>query len=159
MHAIRHRRAAIATVAIAAAVLTGSAAAFWASNGGGAAGNPAATTAAVTLSQGTTAGTLVPGGSADVAVSITNSNPSRIFVGSLSLDTSQGTSGFAVDGGHAGCNLAALSFTTQTNGGAGWFVAASSTQPLDLTGSVSLSTAAVSACQGAQITVYLKAGP
>ena len=159
MHALRHRRAAIAIVAVAAAVLTGSAAAFWASSGGGAAGTPAGTAAAVTLSPGTSTGTLVPGGTADVAVSIVNGNPGRIFVGSLSLDTAQGTNGFAVDGSHSGCNLAALSFTTQTNGGAGWFVAGSSTRSLDLTGAVSLSTAAVSACQGAQVTVYLVAGP
>jgi hypothetical protein len=74
------------------------------------------------------------------------------------LDTGQGTNGFAVDGGHSGCDLAALGYTTQSNGGAGWFVAGGSTLPLDLSGAVSLSTAADSACQGAQVTVYLKVG-
>ena len=154
-----HRRAVVAVVAIAAAVLAGGAAAFWLVLGNGSTSSQAGTASAVTLTPGTTSTPLFPGATADVAVSIVNGNPSRIFVGSLLLDTGQGTNGFAVDAGHSGCNLAALGYTTQTNGGSGWSVAGSSTLPLDLSGAVSLSTSAVSACQGAQLTVYLQAGP
>ncbi len=153
------RRTAIAIVAIAAAILAGGAAAFWIALGSGSNGAQAGAATALTLSPGATITPLYPGGTADVAVSIINGNPSRIFVGSLLLDTGQGTNGFAVDGSHSGCNLAALSFTTQTNGGAGWSVPASSTSSLDLTGAASLSTSALSACQGAQVTVFLQVGP
>ncbi len=159
MHASRRRPAVIVLVAITAAVVTGAAAAYWIALGNGSHAGQAGTVTALTLTPGTTNTPLFPGGSADVALSIVNSNPGAIFVGSLVLDTSQGTNGFSVDAGHSGCNLAALSYTTQTNGGAGWSVAGSSTQPIDLTGAVSLSTAAVSACQGAQLTVFLKVGP
>jgi hypothetical protein len=153
------RRAVIAIVAIAAAVLAGCAGAFWLVLGTGSGGSQAGTASAVTLSPAMTTASLYPGGTADVAVSIVNGNPSSVSVGSLELDTSQGSSGFAVDSAHAGCNLVALGYATQTNGGSGWSVAANSTLPLDLTGAVSLSTAAVSACQGAQVTVYLRVGP
>jgi len=153
------RRTAVAIVVIAAGVLAGGAAAFWLAVGSGNTANQAATVVPVTLAPGSTITPLYPAGTADVGVSLTNTNPTRIFVGSLLLDTSQGSSGFGVDGGHSGCNLAALSYTTQTNGGAGWFVPANSTRTLDLAGAAALSTAAVSACQGAQVSIYLKVGP
>ena len=37
-----------------------------------------------------------------MVLTITNPNPASVRVGSLSLDTSQGTGGFAVDGAHSG---------------------------------------------------------
>jgi hypothetical protein len=153
------RRTAIVIVAIAGLVLAGGAAAFWLAFGSGTTGSQAGTVSPITITPATTITPLFPGGTADVGVSLVNSNPTRIFVGSLALDASQGTNGFSVDGGHSGCNLAALSYTTQTNGGAGWFVPASSTRTLDLTGAAALSTAAVSACQGAQVSIFLKVGP
>jgi hypothetical protein len=159
MHASKHRPAVIAIVAITAAVVTGAAAAYWIALGNGSNASQVGTVAALTINPGTTNTPLYPGGTADVALSILNSNPGAIFVGSLLLDASQGTNGFAVDGSHSGCNLAALSYTTQNNGGAGWSATGSATTPIDLPGAVALSTAAVSACQGAQLTVYLKVGP
>ena len=159
MPALVSRRAAIALVAIAATVLASSAAGRWSTTGGGTGSSSAGTAAAATLSAGTPSSSLYPGGSADLPVSITNPNPHRIFVGSLVLDSAQGTGGFGVDGSHAGCALSAVSYTTQTNGGAGWFVAASSTLDLHLANAVTLSTAAVSACQGATFTVFLGATP
>ena len=159
MQARVRRRTVIAIVAVAAVVLVGGAAAFWLVLGNGSTGSQAGTVSAVTLTPAATSTPLFPGGTADVAVSIVNGNPGSVLVGSLLLDTGQGTNGFAVDGGHSGCNLAALGYTTQTNGGSGWSVPGGTTLPLDLAGAVSLSTAAVSACQGAQVTVYLQVGP
>ncbi len=153
------RRTVIAIVVIAAGVLAGGAAAFWLAFGNGTTNSQAGTVVPVTLAPGSAITPLYPAGTADVGVSITNTNPGAIFVPSLLLDTSQGSSGFAVDGGHSGCNLAALSYTTQTNGGAGWTVSGNSTRTLDLTAAAALSTAAVSACQGAQVSIYLKVGP
>jgi hypothetical protein len=82
-----------------------------------------------------------------------------VRVGSLALDTSQGTGGFAVDAAHSGCAVSALAFTTQTNGGAGWTVPGSGSLPVTLTAAVSMSTSAGNACQGATFTVYLQVGP
>jgi hypothetical protein len=105
---------------------------------------------------------LYPGTSADVAVKITNPNPFRVHVPSLVLDTGMGTSGFDVDGAHAGCDVSALSFAPQDNAAAGWFVPGTDDAPaelsLDLANAVSLDTSAENECQGATFTVYLAVG-
>ncbi len=91
-----------------------------------------------------------------MVLTVTNPNAAQIRVGSLALDTSQGTGGFAVDGAHSACGLATLSFTTQTNGGAGWTVPGSGALPVTLTNALSMGNGAANACQGAAFTVYLK---
>jgi hypothetical protein len=138
---------------------TGVAFAYWARSGGGSGSATTGTTQAVTLTPGTASSQLYPGGTSAVAVTVTNPNPGTVQVGSISLDTTQGTAGFAVDGAHAACGLATLSFTTQTNGGAGWTIPASGSSVLSLANSLSMSTTAANACQGASFTVYLKVGP
>jgi hypothetical protein len=150
------------TVALAAAVaLLGAASvhAFWTGGGSGGGTASGATVASVTLTPGTATTNLYPGRSGDVAVSIANGNTYQAFIGSLSLDTASGTNGFSVDSAHSGCDVAALSYTAQSNGGSGWFVPAGSTLYLDLPNAVSLATTALSLCQGATFTVYLLAGP
>jgi hypothetical protein len=146
---------------IATLVLLGAARAyaFWATGGSGSGTATAETVASVTLTPGTATTDLFPGRSGDVAASIANGNTYRAFVGSLALDTSRGTDGFSVSGGQPGCDPAAVSYTTQSNGGAGWFVPAGSTRDLDLTNAVDLGTGAASECQGATIIVYLLATP
>ena len=136
--------------------------AFFTSAGAGSGGGAVGPTQAVTISPGTTPPQqgLYPAGSADVALTITNPNTFAVHVHSLILDTAQPTNGFAVDAGHSGCNVASLSFNgPQTNGGADFVVPASGHLDVDLTNAISMSSAAVNACQGATFTVYLKAGP
>ena len=58
---------------------------------------------------------------------------------------------------HSGCVLATLSFTTQTNGGAGWTVAGGQALAVTLANALSMTTCAANACQGATFTVYLEA--
>jgi hypothetical protein len=107
---------------------------------------------------------LYPGTTADVAVKITNPNVSQVFVPSLVLDLGEGEggSGFAVDGGHSGCDVAALSFTTQDNSGDGWYVPGADDPPaelvLHLDDAITMDTSAANACQGATFTVYLAVG-
>ena len=150
----------IPLVVIAVLVLVaGSATAYWSASGGGSGSASTGTPSAVTLSPATPTAALFPGGQASVVLTITNPNAASIRVGSLALDTSQGTGGFAVDGGHSGCGLGTLSFTTQTNAGAGWTVAGSGNLSVTLTNALSMSAAAANACQGASFTVYLAAGP
>ncbi len=159
------RGTVVASLGLAALLLAGGAAeAFW---GGSATGSGAAgsgTNVAVVLSPGSPATSLVPGATADVVLTVSNPNASRLRIGSLSLDTGQGTGGYTVDGGHSGCSLSALSFTNQSNGGAGWTVpgkvgAVDGTLSVTLAGAVAMDTAADNACQGASFDVYLAAGP
>jgi hypothetical protein len=113
----------------------------------------------VSIEPGSPSGSLYPGTSADLALTITNPNPFPVNVPSLVRDTGEGSAGFAVDGSHSGCDVAALSYATQANGGSGWTVPANATGwPLDLANAVTLSTAAATACQGASFKVFLAVG-
>jgi hypothetical protein len=137
--------------------------AYWRASGIGSGAEVSGTTVSVTLSPGTPTATLYPGGQADVLLTVSNPNASPVRIGSLALDTGQGTSGFAVDAGHSGCAVATLSYTTQTNGGAGWTVpgkvgAVNGTLAITLTNALSMGVAAANACQGATSTVFLAAG-
>jgi hypothetical protein len=145
--------------AVAALALAATAVAYLTTSGSGSGSASASVTIApVTLSAGTPANGLYPGGTSDVAVKLANSNTSAVNVKSLVLDTGQGSSGFAVDGTHSGCNTSVLSYATQDNSGHGFTVAPSSSLDVDLSGALTMSAAAADACQGAQFTVYLKAG-
>ena len=141
-------------------LLVAAAAAAYSTLGGAGEGTVSAeTVASVTLTPGAATTDLYPGTTGDVAVSIVNDNTYRAFVGSLVLDTTQGTNGVSVSGGEPGCDPDALSYATQSNGGAGWFVPAGATLDLDLPNAVSLATDAASECQGATFVVYLLAIP
>lgn len=142
----------------------GTAFGYWSGSGSGAGSATTGTNLAVTLSPVTPTDTLYPGGQANVLLSVSNPNTSPVRIGSLALDTSQGTLGFAVDAGHSGCAVSTLSFTTQTNGGAGWTVpakvgAVDGMLAITLTNALAMGVAAANACQGATFTVYLAAGP
>ena len=153
----RSRGSLIAAV-VAALAVTGAAVAYWASSGGGAGAASTGTTQLVTLSPATPVAQLYPGGRSSVRLTVTNPNTAPVRVASLGLDTSQGTGGFAVDAGHAGCGLSSLSFTTATNGGAGWTIPGGGDVTLTLSDPLAMQTTAANACQGATFTVHLKTG-
>ena len=149
---------------VLAVLLGGLAYGYWSATGSGTGSGATGTTLAVTLGPGTPAAALYPGGQANVVLAASNPNAFPVHIGSLGLDTGQGTGGFAVDAGHSGCALSTLSFTAQTNGGAGWSVPANAgvvggTLPVTLPGALAMSVGAVNACQGASFTVYLAVGP
>jgi hypothetical protein len=153
----------LCVVVAVALVAAASALAYWTTAGSGAASGAAANAQAVTLSAGTPTAQLYPGGQADVAVDISNPNPFPVPLGSLTLNTGSGTGGFDVDAGHTGCDLSVLSFTTQTNGGAGWSLparvgATNGVLVLDLSAAVAMGAGAADACQGASFRVHLNAG-
>ena len=142
---------------------TGVAYAYWSAGGSGAALGGTGTTVPITLTSGTPTTGLAPGSSSSVVLTATNSNAASVHVTSLTLDTTQGTSGFSVDAGHSGCALGALSFSTQTNSGSGWDVpgkvgGVNGTLSITLPSSLGMATSAANACQGATFTVYLLAG-
>ena len=153
---------AIAVVALVVVPLGGIAYAYWTKTGTGVWSGQNGTTVAISLSPGTPTAALYPGGSTSVVLTATNTNTSPVRIDALQLDVARGTGGFAVDAGHSGCSVAALSFTTQNNGGNGWTVparvgAVDGTLPVTLTSSLGMSTSAANACQGATFTVYLVA--
>jgi hypothetical protein len=145
--------------------LGGAVNAYWSGSGLGGGAGETGTGIAVTLSPGTPAAELYPGGTANVILTASNSNSSPARIDSLGLDLSQGLgTGFAVDGGHAGCAVSTLSFTNQTNAGSGWTVpakagAVNGTLSINLTSALAMGVGAANACQGASTTVFLKAGP
>jgi hypothetical protein len=145
-------------VAVVVLAVAGVAAAYWTGSGGGAGAVGTGTSQPVTLSPATPVAQLRPGGQASVRVTVTNPNASPVRVDSLALDTTRGTDGFAVDAGHAGCGLSSLSFTTATNGGAGWTIPGADAVTLTLSGSLEMGTTADNACQGATFTVHLQVG-
>ena len=144
--------------------LGGVANAYWAAAGSGQGSATSTTAAPAVVSAAAPTTALYPGGHADLALTISNPNPFSVHVGSLKLDTTDGAGGFTVDAGHAGCALSALSFDTQTNGGAGWSLPAAvgaltGSLPITLAGPLGMDIGAANACQGAAITVALVAGP
>lgn len=160
------RRVVLIVMLVSAVVIAGASAgayAYFTSGSGGSGSADTGTTQPVVLTPGTAMAGLYPGGKTSVVLTVSNSNPSVVRVGSLALDTTQGTGGFAVDGAHSGCAVTVLSFSSQDNGGAGWDIPAKSagingTLIVSLSNALSMSAAAANACQGATFTVYLMAG-
>jgi len=158
------RRALLTLLAVALiGCLGGGALAYWGGGGAGGGTGSSGEVVAVTLSPATPAADLYPGGSADVVLTVTNPNAAEVRLGSLALDISRGTGGFAVDAGHATCGVASLSYSTQTNSANGWTVpgrvgGVNGSRSVTLTDALSMSAGAANACQGAQFTVYLAAG-
>ena len=154
----RKRLVRLAVTAVVGLSIAGGAAyAAWSVNGSGSGSASAASARGLTLTAGSANGVLYPGASADVDTSVSNANPFPVHVSSLALDTTQGQNGFAVDGGHSGCNLSSLSFSTATNGGNGWDIAATSALDVDAANSIAMGPGANDSCQGATFTVYLTA--
>lgn len=138
--------------------------AYWISTGSGVGQEVVSSPQLLTISPGTLTSLLSPGGQADVAVTISNTNLTALHLGSLALATSQGSNGMAVGSAHTGCNTSALTYLTETNSGAAWTVPArkgplNGTLLLDLAGAVTMGNGALNACQGASFTIYLSAGP
>ncbi len=141
------------------ASLTGTAVAFWTAAGTGTGAGDADTAVALTIAPAAPTSVLRPGGTASVSMTVSNSNLVPVLLESLTLDTAQGTSGFAVDAGHAACSTAVLGFADQDNGGSGWTIPASGSAGVEVAGALSMTAAAATACQGATFTVYVKDGP
>lgn len=142
---------AVAVLAIAGSVVAVAIAA-WTTGGSGSGQAQAGSATPMTISVGTPSSSLYPTASADVAASISNTNPYKVLVSSIALGA------VSVDAGHSGCNTSSVHVTSpQTNGGSGWTVPASGSLPVDLTGAISMDNTANDSCQGATFTVALTA--
>jgi hypothetical protein len=156
------RRRTIVVAVVASLCVGSAAAAYWAVVGSGTAGATASTAQTVTVAPGTPTTQLYPGGQAGVAATITNPNPFPVRVLALTLDATQGTAGYSVDAPHSACGVGSLTYTSQSNGGAGWTVpprvaAVNGTLSVDLANALAMSAGAANTCQGATFTVHLTA--
>lgn len=132
-----------------AVVLTGGsiiALAAWTANGTGsgsakATSSQGVTTDAVTIA----AGTLYPGGTADVKVKVNNANPFPVTVSAIAGNG-------AITSGDAGCDASnGVSFTGQS--GLSQAVPANGSVELTLANAASMSNASVDACQSKTFTI------
>ena len=146
----RLARTAAATTALCLLGGVGSAYAYWtaAGLGSGSATNGTMQTVSVdALVPGDTLQTsLVPGGSADVVLRITNPNAHDVAVHNV---TASGP--ITADAAHPGCTPTGVTFTSPQVPAT--FIAANTSLLLTLPGAANMSTASPSACQGAQFTI------
>lgn len=161
-HPRRTRLVVLIVTVVALGIPAGVAFAYWTSGAAGAGAGNTGTLSALSLTPGSPSADIYPGAQADVVLTASNPNTDVAHIGSLVLDTAQGTGGFAVDGVHAGCSVATLGYITQTNGGAGWNVPArvgmvDGTLAITLNQALTMGVGAASACQGATFIVYLRA--
>jgi hypothetical protein len=156
----RTRRAvgALLTITVAGG-LAGGAFAFWSGSGNGDATTVLPQPLPLTFGAGAPTAQLYPGGAAGVAIVARNPNAYFVQLQSLQLDTGSGPS-FVADAGHRGCDVSALTFTTQDNGGRGWRVPpriadSDGALTIDMAAAIQMSADAADACQGATFTVLL----
>lgn len=90
---------------------------------------------------------LLPGGSADVTLKVTN--PNSFAVTLVAVTATGGT--ITADSGHPGCTTTGVTFTNQT--GLSTSIPASATTTVDLSGAASMSTASSAGCQGATFSI------
>jgi hypothetical protein len=135
---------------VLACVVTGSAIAYWTASGSGTASASAGTLQPVTVTAlaggDTPTSTLLPGGTGDVILRISNPNSSAVTLTSV---TGNGT--VTADAGHANCTTTGVSFANQT--GLSTTIAASSTTLVHLSGAASMSAASSNGCQGATFSI------
>jgi predicted ribosomally synthesized peptide with SipW-like signal peptide len=139
----------MSAVGLVAGLGAGTAYAYFTSTGRGT--GPAATgtlqtvtVAAATAAPGTA---LLPGGTSDVTLKVTNPNSYAVTLVGVT-----GTGGtITADGGHPGCTTTGVTFTGQT--GLNTTIPASSTTTIDLPGAASMSQASSAGCQGATFSI------
>ncbi len=146
-------RTAAATVALCILGGAGSAYAYWASTGigAGSATNGTMQTVIVDalIAGDTPQNTLIPGGTADVIVRATNPNAHAVTLYGLAANGA-----ITADAGHSGCTTTGVTFTPPSVP----LTPPVTVQPnssilLTLPGAASMSTASLSACQGAQFRI------
>jgi hypothetical protein len=144
-----------ALLAFALSAGAGAAFAYFKSTGAGSGAASVGTMQPVTIA--TTAGTptaaLLPGGSADIVLKITNPNSYAVSLVSVSLK-SGGT--ITPDSGHAGCTTTDSKPVVTLSVPAADLpvsIPANTTTQVDLAGAASMDIAATSNCQGASFTV------
>jgi hypothetical protein len=150
-HLATHHRLRTLIVLSAAGLITGLSAgaayAYFTTPGNGigsaAVGSMQAVTIAATTA--TPGNPLLPGGSGDVTLEVTNPNPFPVTLLSV---TSSGT--ITADASHPGCTTTGVTFSQTTVNKA---IPASSTTTIDLKGAAAMDTTSSDGCQGAAFSI------
>ncbi|MDT0168088.1 hypothetical protein [Pseudarthrobacter sp. BRE9] len=155
-----HHGRGLKAAALAGLLVTagaGTAYAYWTAGGTGSGSAAAGTMQTVTV-DALVAGdnprtALIPGGSADVVLRLTNPNPYAVQVYSI---TANGPA--TADAAHPGCTTTGVSFTGTTAPlSPATSVAANSSTLLTLPGSAVMDTTSLAACQGATFSLPVTA--
>ncbi len=134
---------------VAAGLASVAAYAYFTSTGTGPGSASVGTAATVSISSATVSPTthLLPGGSGDVTLQVTN--PGAFAVTLVSVTGTAGA--ITADSGHSGCTTTGVTFTSQT--GLSTVIAPDSTAAIDLPGAAAMSTASSPGCQGATFSI------
>jgi hypothetical protein len=164
MKRLRIGRVRAVMIGLVAIALPATALAYWSAIGTGTTSVQLADPLAMTLSPGVLSDPISPGVVGGVSVIVSNPNTIEEHIGSFTLDSDGTAIPIVVDGGHGGCDVSALSFATQTNGGVGWVVppkvgSADGTLAVELPDALAMSRTAANACQGATFTITLDVNP
>jgi len=115
-------------------------------SGTGSASTGTMQTVTVAATTGSPSTPLLPGGTGDVALQVTNPNSFAVTLVSVT-----GSGPITADGGHAGCTTTGVTFTDQT--GLTINIPASGTTQVDLPSAAAMSTASSAGCQGATFSI------
>lgn len=142
-------KVAVLTGVLSLAIGGGTAYAFWAADGSGAgsagAGDMQTVTVDAFVPGDTPASTLIPGGTADVVLRVTNPNPYSVQVYSVA---NNGTA--TADNAHPSCTTTGVTFAgTPSPLSPALSIAANSSTLVTLPGAASMDATSQSACQGA----------
>jgi hypothetical protein len=150
MRLLKKKRVLLPVSLVAALVVSAAAFAAWTATGSGTGTATAASAQALTIASSDVTG-LFPTGSVDLPVTITNPNPYAVLV----TDVYQ-TAGQSIATTATGCDASAVSFNAASGQNLNLRVAGNGgTAQVTLHGAVSMSNAALDACQGAQFSVPL----
>lgn len=160
--ALRHTGALLVAIAVLVGLAAG-AFAYWQGSGSGTATTTLADAQALTFEAGKPTSQLFPGGEANVSIIASNPNSFFVQIGSMVLDPDD-PEPFLVDATHSGCDVSALSFASQDNGGSGWQVpprvgSTDGALTIDMAAAMKMGPGASDACQGATFGVRLEARP
>ncbi len=137
------------TLCAVVGLASGAAYAYFTASGTGTGSASVGAVQTVTISSATVSPStpLVPGGSGDVTLEVTN--PDGAAVTLVSVVGTGGT--VTADSGHPGCTTTGVTFTSQT--GLSAVIQPGTTAPIDLPGAASMSTASSPGCQGATFSI------
>jgi hypothetical protein len=149
---IGRKRIVVPAVVVAVMLISTVAYAAWSATGSGSANASAANAQGLSISSPVAASGLYPTGSVNVSVQFSNPNSYAVTVTSVAQTSGQS---ITVDGAHSGCNASSVSFDNTAGASLSVRVPANSTASTTLSNAVSMSNAAVDACQGATFSVPL----
>lgn len=145
---MKHRALIFLAVIALFGLGAGAAYAYFTSSGSHAGPGSTGTLQSVTVAAatGTPSAPLMPGGSGDVTLQVTNPNGYAVTLVSVT-----GAGSVTADAGHPGCTTTGVTFTSQPS--LSLSIAANSTTQVDLPAAAAMSASSSAGCQGATFSI------